>query len=157
MATPDPFHISKAQQRVASLVVHGHSNVGISAKLHLSESTVRTHITKGSKIVGCPTGSSRAMYAHALLTRKQVTAPSAPQPGVHFTAPEERLLQALVAHARIDDIAVAAGIHRDDVRLETYALRVKTRALNDAHLVGIAHRLGVFDRVAHDAPAGAAR
>ncbi|MEU2956267.1 LuxR C-terminal-related transcriptional regulator [Streptomyces xanthochromogenes] len=157
MATPDPFHISKAQQRVASHVVHGHSNVGISAKLHLSESTVRTHITKGSKIVGCPTGSSRAMYAHALLTRKQVTPPSAPRTGIRSTAREERLLHALVTHSRIDDIARAAGIHRDDVRLETDALRCKTRALNNAHLVGIAHSLKIFERAVHEAPAGAAR
>ncbi|MFF3697279.1 LuxR C-terminal-related transcriptional regulator [Streptomyces sp. NPDC002221] len=157
MATPDPFHLSKAQRSVASLVVEGHSNAGISATLQRSESTVRSHIQKGSKIVGCPSGSSRAMYAHALLTRKQVAPPSAPRTGIHFTAREERLLHALATHSRIDDIALAAGIHRDDVRLETDALRCKARALNNAHLVGIAHSLKIFERAAHEAPAGAAR
>jgi DNA-binding CsgD family transcriptional regulator len=148
MTTSDRPQISEAQQSIAQLVVRGASDTEISAQLTLSESTVRSHITKGRKILGCRPGSNHAVYVHALLCHRQVLPPQAPRPCTRLTEPEQRLLQAIAGHTTIDEIARAAGIHRDDVRLESAALRDKTGAVNDAHLVGIGHGLGLLTRPA---------
>ncbi|MFD6967871.1 LuxR C-terminal-related transcriptional regulator [Streptomyces sp. NPDC059949] len=149
--TPKRLQITPAQKRVAHHVVRGASNAEICAQLHLSESTVRSHIKKGSKILGCPTRSSRAVYVHALLTHQQVLPPPAPRPGTQLTEPEQKILRAVAEHSRIDEIATAAGIHRDDVRLEITALRDKTGAVDDAHLVSIGHSLGNLAPAQNDA------
>lgn len=152
MTTTTP-RLSPAVHRVAVHVVDGASAREIARKLYLTVSAVRSHLTKGRKLIGCPLGSSHAVYAHALLTHQLVPALRAPRPGAHLSDGELLLLRAHSEYSARDDIAQAAGIHRDDVPPETKALCDKVGAVNAAHLVGIGHRLGLLTR----APAEAER
>ncbi|MGW0896766.1 hypothetical protein ACWD0G_07175 [Streptomyces goshikiensis] len=145
------LHITPAQEHVAHHVVRAALNAEISAKLHVPEFTVRSHIKKGSKIPGCTTRSSRAIYVHALLTHQQASAPPAPRPGTQLTKPGQQVLRAVAEHSRVAGIASAADIHRDDVRPETAALRDKTGAVDDAHLVNTGHSLGIIVPAQHSA------
>ncbi|MFI2415109.1 hypothetical protein [Streptomyces sp. NPDC018947] len=60
--------------------------------------------------------------------------------------------QAIAEHTLNTDIGKAIGVRGDDVRTEINVVTAKAAALNPAHLVGLAHALGILGNTAPSGP-----
>lgn len=138
--------LTRAQRRIAAHLVCGLTNPEIAGEEHLSGDTVSSHVRVMRQNLHCPPRSSRAVLAHALLTHQQAPPPPRPLLRRAFEpdADDQLLIRAIAEHSRPDDIARAARIPGGELRTRTDGLVRRAGASNAAHLIGLAHTLGIF-------------
>ncbi|MFD5079629.1 LuxR C-terminal-related transcriptional regulator [Streptomyces sp. NPDC058371] len=150
--------LTRAEKRVAEVLLTGASNIQGAQDLGMSTSTFAGHVGSIGRKFQITSRTGRPARAHAVLVSGQIDPPPARADSPEFTLAERRLLQALALHPETHDIARLARLPEAEVRPSIKVLVAKAGADNDTHLIGLCHAWGFLGaRDSKSASAGDAR